>query len=234
MFILVGGLLVLAPEFVYLRDQFGNRMNTIFKFYYEAWALWAVAAAFAIAVMLSELRGWVNGVYTAVIVVLISIGSIYPVLSVPNKTANFYENRTEERTLDGAVNLIRYAPDDYQAIQFLEQAAPGTVAEAVGGQYSEFGRVSMYSGQPTVLGWAGHESQWRGGDDEIGTRQADIQILYSTHDWEQTQAIIKQYGIRYIYIGPMERQTYSVYEDKFTKNLAQIYNEGQVVIYIVP
>ncbi|MDX1734180.1 MAG: DUF2298 domain-containing protein, partial [Halioglobus sp.] len=43
--ILVGALLIIGPEFLYLRDQFGLRMNTIFKFYYAAWMLWSFAAA---------------------------------------------------------------------------------------------------------------------------------------------------------------------------------------------
>jgi hypothetical protein len=54
--ILLGALLVLFPELFYLRDQFGWRINTIFKFYYQAWLLWGVAAAYGAAVLLKELR----------------------------------------------------------------------------------------------------------------------------------------------------------------------------------
>ena len=36
--ILTGVLLTLGPEFIYLRDNFGVRLNTTFKFYYQAWA----------------------------------------------------------------------------------------------------------------------------------------------------------------------------------------------------
>ncbi len=44
----MGLCLTLFPEFFYLKDNFGVRINTIFKFYYQAWALWSIAAAYAI------------------------------------------------------------------------------------------------------------------------------------------------------------------------------------------
>ena len=37
----------LAIEVVYLRDNFQMRMNTLFKFYYQIWILWALAAGYA-------------------------------------------------------------------------------------------------------------------------------------------------------------------------------------------
>ncbi len=246
LFILFGGLLVLAPDFVYLRDQFGARMNTIFKFYYEAWALWTIAATFAVVVMLSELRSWIpRFAYTAVVVLLVGIGLIFPVLGLPNKTNNFSASFPRPNpdgeplppliTLDGAAYIARYMPDEYAGIQFLAQAAPGTIVEAVGDSYHDnFELAATYSGKPTVLGWKGHESQWRGGETEKGTREADVKNLYTLRDWSQTQAILKQYGIRYIYIGPREREIYRVYDDKFAKNLSLIFSQGEVVIYIVP
>lgn len=228
LFILFGGLLVLAPEFVYIRDQFGSRMNTVFKFYYEAWALWSIAAVFGIGVMLSEMRSWKFGAYTTVVSGLVVVGLLYSVLGFQGKTNNF---QPYQRTLDGAAYLSQ---DEYDAFKFLEKAEPGVVVEAVGGQYSDFGRASAYSGQPGVLGWPGHESQWRGTNAQMGTREEDVQLLYTTRNWEQALTVLKQYNIRYVFIGPQERQKYNVYEDKFTKNLSSIYNAGQVVIYLMP
>ena len=46
-----GMVLTLTPEFIYLRDNFGVRINTIFKFYYQAWLMFGVAAAYAVYVM---------------------------------------------------------------------------------------------------------------------------------------------------------------------------------------
>ena len=41
----LGCALVLAPEVVYLHDDFGTRMNTVFKLYYQAWLLLGLASA---------------------------------------------------------------------------------------------------------------------------------------------------------------------------------------------
>lgn len=234
MFILFGGLLVLAPEFVYLRDQFGTRMNTIFKFYYQAWALWSIAAAFGVIVLLREARGLRLTVSGIILTLTLMVGLAYPILSLPNKTNNFNAENPAARTLDSAAYLMNYYPDDYMAIQYLKTLPLGVLAEAVGGSYSEFARVATHTGHPNVLNWPGHESQWRGGYREQGSRGDDVAILYETADWETARAIIEQYNIRYIYIGPLERSAYAVYEDKFAIFLPEIYRQGQVVIYEVP
>ncbi len=231
--IAIGTLLILGPDFFYLRDNFGYRINTVFKFYYQAWQLLSIAAAFGVAVMLSELRGAASKVYTSVMVIVILAGLAYPVFSLPTKTDNFKMNNPEQRTLDGSAYLATYMPDDYQAIQFMKRLEPGVVAEAVGGQYSEYARISTYTGMPAVLGWPGHEGQWRDGA-LLGTREIDIATLYSTPDWAETRQIIDRYNIRYIVVGGLERNKYRVNEQKFNNFLMPIYQQGNVTIYEVP
>ncbi len=229
----LGILLILGPDFLYLRDNFGYRINTVFKFYFQAWILLSLAAAFGVAVMLLELRRLASVFYATIVVIVIALGLVYPALSLPKKTDNFKVEHPEQRTLDGAAYLANMMPDDYQAIQFMQRLAPGVVAEAVGGSYSEYGRISTFTGMPTVLNWPNHEGQWR--DFALqGTREADIETLYTTSDWNTTQQIIDRYDIRYIYVGNLERSTYNVNEEKFNRFLKPVFQQGSVTIYEVP
>jgi len=229
---LTGALLVVGPEFFYLRDQFGYRINTIFKFYYQAWILFGVAAAYGTVVLIRQLRGIWGRLFEASIVVLLASALIYPCLSLWTKTDGF--NPAYGWTLDGTAYLARQSQDEVEALRWLEAAPSGVVVEAVGGSYSEYARVATHSGKPTVLGWPGHESQWRGGAEEMGSRQGDIERLYRSNDWTETQEILRQYNVRYIYVGPLERSTYGVNENKFERFLQPVFQQGQVTIYEVP
>jgi len=233
--IILGSLLVLAPDFVFLRDQFEYRINTIFKFYYQAWLLWSLAAAFGVAILLRELRGVSASIFNVVLVILLFISLTYPALAIANKTNNF--NPTLGWTLDDFARIQRGDPDEAAAILWLKSAPYGVVAEAVGaqgGSYTGYARISEYTGLPAVLGWTGHEFQWRGTMEPQGTRQDDMTLLYSTPSWEPARDILNKYGIRYVYVGDLERSTYAVQEEKFRHNLAQVFQRGNVTIYQVP
>jgi uncharacterized membrane protein len=84
-----------------------------------------------------------------------------------------------------------------------------------------------------VLGWPGHEGQWR--DNSLqGSRLQDLETLYTTSDWTTTQAIIDRYHIRYIFVGNLERSTYHVNEEKFNRFLKPVFQQGNTAIYEVP
>ncbi|MEA3326855.1 MAG: DUF2298 domain-containing protein [Chloroflexota bacterium] len=226
--IVLGGLMVLAPEFVYLQDNFSARMNTIFKFYYQAWMLWSLGAAFAAVVVLKK-STWISKIILSVFIIF---GLVYPILAFPSKTNGFSPSRGF--TLDAGDYLTQQQPLEAEAIAWLSQAANGVVVEAVGGQYSGYARVSTLSGQPTVLGWPGHEGQWRGGYEEVGSRESDIRVLYETHNWLTALEIIQRYDIRYIYIGSLEMSTYAFIPLKFEQHLQAGFEKGDIRIYIVP
>jgi YYY domain-containing protein len=226
--VLLGGLMVLGPEFLFLRDNFTARMNTIFKFYYQAWMLWSLAAGFAAVTLLKKAK-WASQL---IVIVMILLGLVYPALAFPDKTQNF--SPVNGHTLDAAAYLVRYQENEAAAIGWLADAPDGVVAEAIGGQYSGYARVSTLSGQPTVLGWPGHEGQWRGGYTEVGNRETDVRNLYQAPDWETAELIIDTYNIRYIYVGGLERTAYAVSIEKFSENLPAGFEQGGVTVFVVP
>ena len=229
--ITLGTLLILGPDFLYLSDNFGYRINTVFKFYYQAWIVLSLVAAYGAAVLLKSLRGAANAIFSAIFLVVLIVGLAYPVLGVVSKTNGF--NPPFDLTLDDFDRVQRETPDEAAAMAWLRSAPDGIVAEATGNPYSSYARVSIYTGLPTVLGWGNHEGQWR--DYALqGSRAQDIETLYSTPDWVTAQDIIKRYNIRYVYVGNLERVTYRVNEEKFSLFLKPAFQQGNVAIYEAP
>jgi len=236
---LTAGLLVLVPEFIYLRDLFGYRINTIFKFYFLAWLMWGIVAAYAVVVLWTGLSSAWRVVFRAGMIVLLGLSLIYPVLGLWTKTDGFDPPRW---TLDGTAYLHSSSPDEAAAMAWLREAPLGVAAEAVGGSYTTFARMATHSGQPTVLGWEFHEVQWRGGSELLGTRKADIARLYCIPNWDEARQVLDLYDIRYVVVGVRERSEYAagssscpagLSETKFILNLPVVFQQGDVTIYEV-
>ena len=105
----------------------------------------------------------------------------------------------------------------------------------MGGQYSSAGRVSAYTGIPTVLGWLGHESQWGRDGEMLGERQGDVDRLYSTQSMEEALQILQQYQVTYVFVGSIERAKYPPAGlEKFSAGLPSAAQFGQAAIYRVP
>jgi YYY domain-containing protein len=232
---LVALLLTFVVEFVFLKDVFNTRMNTVFKFHYQAWVLLAVSAAFG----LYYLGPWVRArqrVLSWLLVLgfvpLFLAGLVYPVLSTYSKTAGF----RGPPTLDGMAHLDTAYSDDLAAIRWLRENAEGapTIVEATGGSYTYYGRVSANTGLPTLLGWGGHELQWRGNYEEPAKREPAIETIYTSPDVEETAALLDQYDVEYVYVGPLERDTYQVSQPvlaKLESLMDVVYQQGEVTIY---
>ncbi len=228
----IAALLVLGAEFFYLRDLFGTRMNTVFKFYYAAWILWGLCTAWLIGSALIK-RDLAERFIAAVGLLLLSLGLVYSFLAVWTRANEF--SPAGGRTLDGTAYLQK-SSSDYDAIQWINaNLSVGTLVEAVGGSYTQYARISVHTGFPTVLGWPFHEYQWRGTLEYNGSRESDVQRLYETRSWEEAASILEDYNVEYVYLGALERQKYpQLYEQKFVNNLPVIYEDDFVAIYRVP
>ena len=111
------------------------------------------------------------------------MGMFYPVLGNISRAGNF----GHPPTLDGTAYLSSSHPDDYAAITWLNENVDGApiILEAPGSGGSSYvyeGRIAALTGLPTLLGWAGHEGQWRGSYEVQHAREPDIETIYNTLD----------------------------------------------------
>ena len=246
--------LLLGAEFFYLADLFGTRMNTVFKIYYQAWLLLAIVSAYGLYYgyanpLPSPVRLYarltarprraiepaVEGARKAVpyawlgLVAVVAMASLYyPVGAALDRTGG-----SGETTLDGLAFLKRQDMGEYEAIMWLRDEAPlGRIVEAVGDSYTAHGRISSSTGLATILGWKGHEHQWRGSTREFDGRETEVKRIYSDSDAAVVRGLLETYDVRYVYVGARERALYG--PDRFAdfeSFLEPVFRVRDVVIY---
>jgi len=115
-------------------------------------------------------------------------------------------------TVDGIAFLKETSPGEYAAIEWLKRNATvdDAIVEAVGSDYTEYGRVASFTGIPTMLNWAGHELQWRGSSDLLDGIAEDVSVIYQSEDVRLVDQILDRYDIQYVIFGERESHTYQV------------------------
>lgn len=246
--VFTGLVLTFSVEFIYLHDNFGVRLNTIFKFYYQGWVMLGCASAYGVwwIVHGREQAAGSAGrhVFLIGVVVLVAAGMVYPLMAGYSRVEGFQH----EPDLDGSVNVARNNPDDWAAIEWLRANAPGipVILEAPGRSYNYEGRISAFTGFPAVLGWSLHEGQWRGNHIEQGKREPDIATIYTTHDGQQALGLLHKWEVDYVIVGATEQlyveQLCSAPDrhchpaealKKFDVLLKPVLKQGQTTIYQV-
>ena len=256
--ILFGFLLTLGPELFRIVDVFGNRMNTVFKFYYQSWILLAIASAFAVYYIGTSWRWrgvWrrvVGSSWAGVAVVLVIGSLLFPFGAVYDKTNSF----GSDPTLDGLAFVGNKGEAEREALEFLMKDATenSVLVEAIGlnaegkpaGDYYlgynlesqvlnlEYGRVSSRTGLPTILGWAGHEYQWRGSRRSFQERVRDVIEIYTGSDIDATKELLRKYDVSYVYIGRIEKALYGIQDtSKFDTFMDRVVDSDNVTIFKV-
>ncbi len=244
--------LSILVEFVVLDGDIG-RMNTVFKFYYQVWVLFGLAAAAFLPEMWSRLRAArprIRWTWIAAFSLLLLLSLVYPATAVPAKVSDRFVRIPP--TLDGLayMNTARYQirnrdfalRGDLLAIRWLEDHVAGTpvVLEMNTGNvlYSWGSRISVQTGLPSVVGWDWHQRQQQAGilEPKVAQRIADVQAIYSTGSDAHARSLIDKYGIGLVVVGELERAfAPEPAVDKFARlGLIQIYRAEGTAIYQVP
>jgi len=227
---ILGLLIVIGTEFVYLVDNMGEtyfRMNTVFKFYLPAWFMMATAS-------LAIIGGWSqrSGIDRRMPP---RVGKALPALAIVLLLIAPFAIGVDfgygSRTLDGAAYLAASHPGDAAAIAFLRDLAGDQIlVEAEGGDYTYYSRVSTFTGLPTIIGMPFHEYMWRGDYGRISERSGDVRTIYEQPD--RTIDLARAYNATLLYVGEPERERYNVSIPVGALEL--IYDEEGVQIYRIP
>jgi len=259
--------ILLGCEFIHILDSYGQdlqRMNTLFKFHYQAWILLGLATPYVFkllrrkAALPRAFKHWI----VATTVILLTFNLFYPVgvswsrlpILKPGESGRVYRH-----TLNGMAYLKREHPVDDAGIKWFNENVEGqpVILEYPGKKaYSYESRVSTNTGLPTLIGWLNHESIWRKtwvtkneeiqqtlkkagrraeGWSLVNYRESLASRIYRDNNFESIQGILEEYGIKYIFVGELERANYSAPAlRKFDDYCELVFDQQQVKIYRVP
>ena len=246
--------LTLLVELIVLSGDIG-RMNTVFKFYLQAWTFFSISSSWYLFNIIKEMRVWQNKYLKKGIRILIYLLSIsvllFPIIASFDKMTDRISQKTP-LTLDG-MEYMRYSTytenneemnlnQDYALIQWMQDNIEGSpvIIEANVPEYRWGNRITIYTGLPGVIGWNWHQRQQRAINppDWIYNRIEDVNTFYSTGDMKTAKTIIDKYSIDYVVVGQLEKIVYDEEGiEKFShyKNnyFEKIYDSDDTTLYKV-
>jgi uncharacterized membrane protein len=244
--------ITIVVEIFVVRGDIG-RMNTIFKFYLQGWALLSVSAAAALVWLLPELRQWLSGwrnLFQAGTALLLVGAALYTISATSDKIrdrmapnvpltldSSTYMQYAQYADFDVSMDLAH----DYKAIRWMQDHVQGSpvIVEANCPEYRWCTRFTIYTGLPGVVGWNWHQRQQRTLNPQlVEDRVSDIGSFYTTTDVQQAEDFLKHYNVRYIIVGQLERAEYQgagllKFVQFDGKSWDAVYREGETVIYQV-
>ncbi len=225
--------LTLGVEFIVLDGDIG-RQNTVFKFYIQAWLLLSAVGGTVFAWMVASLPRWRAGTraaWTTACTLLVFVAALLPVMAIQGK-AVFRFDRDLPPTLDGAAFMTtatqyegepaiqaqtpEVAPfplvEDYRLIRWMQDNLAGlpVILEGLSSdtQYRWNARISIYTGNPSVLGWNFHQRQQRTLEPMgrlVEIRNANINAFYQLPSIGMAWEMIDYYDVEYLVVGRLER-----------------------------
>lgn len=206
--IATGFLVIVFSELFYFDDLFSGpeeRMNTVFKYYIQAWLLWSIASAYAFLDMY-EKKYRMRKVALAIFSFLIVLNSLYLFTGTYAKTDGFSGNMT----LDGMAFMKKTNFGSYDSIYWVGMNIEGTpvILEAPGSSFRDTSFISAFTGIPSVIGWVSHELMWRNNWEELSMRIADADKIYDSADYQEAILLLKKYNVSYVYVGEAEYKKY--------------------------
>ena len=225
--------LIIIPELIYLKDIYSapyERFNTVFKLTYQSYIIFCICTNYTIMRLLLDKQKSISII--GFILLLVQISTIsYGIDAIQDR----YLNSKHIGLSESEILLQNNLPNDYESIQWIKEniEKDKIILESISlsSSYTHHSRISVFTGNPTVLGWSSHEWIWRANKDyscpqEVLNRKTDIYTIYTTDDIDKAKELIKKYNISYIYIGEIEYKDYSDINLNLLLDLGEIVYEG--------
>ena len=216
----------LFVEFYVVAGTVG-RMNTVFKFYMQVWMMLSVLVGVTAVWAWPSIRkqGSLRTAWQVAVGVLVFLALLYPFQATGAKW-DIRMNKEAPITLNGMefMQFVEYGDVnnstvplrfDYDAIQWMHRNIDGSpvIAEAYSNNYyrSAGNRIAMFTGLPSIIGWAGHQNQQRAAvpGNKVDSRINDVRQLYNTTQIQEALNIIDKYNVGYVYVGQLEWVNYT-------------------------
>ena len=216
------------PNFVAFSDA--KRQDTVFKFGLQAWFLWGTAAS---AGAYLTLKRWPMVLRLACVPFLI-VMALSSFMDTVGRTHAFHPE--ERQNWDAWAHMKK--PEQRAADWLQNHTAPTeNILEAEdkkGGDYSVYTRYTHATGIATIIGPQAHSFQWSPNPvrverkpaetalefqdhkagaqwDEVFKRKAEAREAFTTENSTRRRAILKQYNVRYVMWGELEREQYGAH-----------------------
>jgi uncharacterized membrane protein len=228
-------LLIIFPEFFYFKDIYPLhfRSNTMFKLGYQVFIMMSMVAGYTIVNLINQKgKSLVTKIFLVGLVPLVGLVSIYPYFSV----RSYFNSLKDYQGLYGLNWFKEKYPDDFAAVNWFNTNVPDgqqpVILEAAGDSYTDYDRISAFTGLPTVAGWAVHEWLWRGSYEPIGARGGDVQFIYESPDLTATKQLMDKYRVKYVVVGTLEREKYADLDEAKLAQLGQpVFSQGMTTVY---
>ena len=237
--IIVGILLLIAPEIFYVRDIYTGgylRSNTMFKFTYAGFIILSICMIYSVLRLMYMTNNKSEFSVPAFVVSLVFflmlfVPAHYTLVSLKQRSGEL--KMENYRTLNGVSYLTEYqSPNlptlyagnliDYDScIKWFNEMVPGdpVIMEAYGNSYTDYNIVSAYTGLPSVCGWQTHEWLWR--FHGIVNEETDLLESDPENDvWE-------------LYLTPRHYDIDTVYTTSDTDTIRQILDKYEVEYVII-
>ncbi|MBI9048278.1 MAG: glycosyltransferase family 39 protein [Anaerolineaceae bacterium] len=217
--------ITLFVELMALEGDLG-RMNTVFKFYMQAWTIMSICSAVTLIWLLPAFRSvWIDwrknawNIAFGFLTISVFMFSLFA-------TSGKIKDRMSENaphTLDGLEymevafyhdgGMLMDLSQDYDAIVWMQHNIEGTpvIVEGHTSEYRWGSRFTINTGLPGVVGWNWHQRQQRAvlANNEVQMRVDEINQFYDSADIVQARAFLEKYNVQYIVTGQLESAFYS-------------------------